>query len=208
MRKLVAAHLLAAFAALFSANLVAAVIPPTGLSPGTQYQLIFATADSINALSPNIADYNNFVTTEAALNPSLPAGVTWSAVVSAASLSAAANAPSIGLPVYNTQGIEVASAGLYTPAVLNPIAFDQFGNASGSAFAWTGSEINGSASPFQALGDGSLALIATVVSSGAWTEGFTGGIPTSTPMPIYALSSVITVPRLNRLRSRCSARRS
>ena len=56
-------------------------IPPA-LSPGETYQLVFVTADSFPATSTNIADYNNFVSAEAAAAPTLAVfdalyGVTW-----------------------------------------------------------------------------------------------------------------------------------
>ncbi len=106
MRKLIAAFLGAAFAVISATQLMAAVVPPIGLAPGSQYQLIFVTADAITPGSSNIADYNAFVTAEAALNPSLPPA-TWDVVGSTASVDANVNAPSEGVPVYNTQGIEV-----------------------------------------------------------------------------------------------------
>ena len=79
MQKSIAVFLLATFApfALSATQLMAGVIPPIGLVPGSQYQLIFVTADTRDATSSNIADYNAFVSAEAALNPSLPSGVTW-----------------------------------------------------------------------------------------------------------------------------------
>src|ERR1700730_10846629 len=119
MRKSVAVFLLAVFAALSATQLMATVIPPIGLAPGSQYQLIFVTGDSITPGSSNIADYNAFAAAEAALSPSLPVA-TWHVVGSTASINANVNAPSGDVPVYNTQGIEVASAaGLYTGSLLN-----------------------------------------------------------------------------------------
>ena len=134
---------LAAFA-LPAAQIMAAVIPPIGLSAGQQYQLVFVTADGRDATSSNIADYNTFVTNEAALNALLPAA-TWHDVGSTASVDANVNAPSGGLPVYNTAGQLVATAGtgLYTATLVNPILYDQFGNAEPANTAvWTGSGSN------------------------------------------------------------------
>ena len=110
MQKPITGLLLMAFVvcALPAAELVAAVIPPIGLAPGMQYQLIFVTRDGRDATSSNIADYNAFVTAQAALNPLLPL-TTWHAVASTVAVNAATNAPSLGLPVYNTGGEEVAA---------------------------------------------------------------------------------------------------
>lgn len=114
---------------VFPTQLLAEIIPPIGLAPGTKYQLIFVTADTTVATSADINYYNTFVKSEAALNPSVPS-TTWNAVAATPTIAANVNAPSTGLPVYNTQGQEVASAatGLYTPTLVNSISFDQFGN--------------------------------------------------------------------------------
>jgi hypothetical protein len=82
------------------------------LPTGTEYRLIFVTADSTLPTSGNIADYNTFVTAEADANPELAAlGATWTAIASTASANALAN---IGEPsnaaVYNLDGGELASS--------------------------------------------------------------------------------------------------
>ena len=110
MRKSIVFFLLGAVAicALHAADLMADIIPPIGLAPGSEYQLIFVTADTTTATSTDITTYNSFVTTEAGLNPSLPSA-TWDAVVSTATVNANVNAPNVMvdgsyLPVFNTQG--------------------------------------------------------------------------------------------------------
>jgi hypothetical protein len=139
MRKSIAVLLIAPSAvfALASGRLKATVIPPSGLAPGSQYQLIFVTADTRDASSSDIADYNAFVAAEAALNPALPNGVIWHVVASTNTVDARDNAPSpIGIPIYNTRGIEVATAAgtLYGGFLVNPIRDDQFGQSVDSNF--------------------------------------------------------------------------
>jgi hypothetical protein len=152
MRKSLAVVLLAAFAALAlpAAQLVAAVIPPVGLAPGSQYQLIFATADPHDGVNTDITGYNSFVSSEAALGVpfGLPSGLTWNAVVSTAAVNANANAQSGALPVYNTAGQEVTApgVGIYTGALDNLVGFDQFGGVATVAQGnnlWTGSNFQG-----------------------------------------------------------------
>ena len=141
--------------------LSAGVILPSGLTPGSQYQLIFVTAGVHNAVSTNIGDYNSFVTNEANLGlPSgLPPGLTWNAVASTSSVAANVNAPSGTLAVYNTDGQEVTAVGVgvYTGALENLVAFDQFGNfntAAQSNKVWTGSDSSGNRLAHATLGGG------------------------------------------------------
>ena len=211
MRKSLAVSLLAAFAicTLHAGNLVAAIIPPIGLGPGSQYQLIFATHDGIAATSSAISTYNTFVTNQAAQNSALPS-TTWTAVVSTDTVNADVNAPNIKvagsyLPVYNTQGVLVSSsanAGLYNSGgIVAAVAADQFGGTPAS-FVWTGSlpggfeyispntrapEGLGSASGFTAVGLDNT-------STGTWLWSSSVGGPQSQAQPLYALSGVLTVP--------------
>ena len=137
-----------------STGVVAAIIPPN-LPPGSQYQLIFVTAGTRDATSGTISGYNTFVAAQAALNPSLPRGVTWRAVGSTSNINANLNAPSLDLPVYNTQGVEVVSAktGLYSSSLMNPITFDQFGNPTSSGVdVWTATYGGGTGDPIWCLG--------------------------------------------------------
>jgi hypothetical protein len=95
----------------FVTPLLASVTLPN-LVPGSQYQLLFVTADTIQATSSNIDDYNSFVTQEAGLNHSLPSDVTWHAVCSTSSTPAISNAPTWNdIPIYGTNGQLIAYGG-------------------------------------------------------------------------------------------------
>ena len=187
---------LAAFAvvALPAAHLIAAVIPPIGLAPGSQYQLIFVTAGTHDALSSDITDYNTFVSNEAALNPSLPTGVTWAAVASTDAVNANANALSGGLPVYNTAGQQEADAmtGIYGGSLFRVPSYDQYGNVQSSQ-VWTGSDQFGIGFPTRVLGSPDAAIVGiSFLDDSSWlvdSSQFTSGV-----RPLYALSSPITVP--------------
>jgi hypothetical protein len=62
---------------LVTLKIMATVVPPTGLAPGSKYQMVFVTADGTPATSTDIFDYNAFARSEAApLNSLLPPGVT------------------------------------------------------------------------------------------------------------------------------------
>ena len=216
MRKSIAALLFAAFAALAvpATHLMADIIPPIGLAPGSQYQLIFLTKDTHDATSSDISVYNSFVTAEAAQNPLLPSGVTWTAVASTPTINANVNAPSNGLPVYNTAGIEVAPAGLYTSdiPVLSINSFDQFGGpgTTNNEFVWTGSEYDGTGSVNLTLGNdpsnpgaqaksggptfGDHVVKPDLVAPGNRIFTSSTDEPISNFNALYALSSPITVP--------------
>ena len=201
MRKLIAVFLLAAFAALAATQLMATVIPPIGLAPGSQYQLVFVTTDAIDGTSGTEAPYNAFVNAEAALNSMLPAA-TWRAVTSTTDGSnAIANAPWLGLPVYNTQGIRVSNNMLsfYSTTHEAAITYDQFGNVA-SPFdptVWTGSfatGAGGSGSAFR-LGDsveGQAIFGHFGMTSSSWIDWSGGSI--NSHRSVYALSGAIPVP--------------
>ena len=188
---------------LSGTHLVGAVISPIGLAPGSQYQLIFATADLHNAVSTDIAIYNAFVTNEAALGvPSgLPSGLTWTAVASTSAVNANVNAPSGTLPVYNTAGQEVTAAGvgIYTGALDNLVGFDQFGGTATAAQAnnvWTGSDFHGAGLAHATLGGGGNGEVGQIALDSTWLQfALKPQVAEVTfSRPFYALSGPITVP--------------
>lgn len=200
MRKATTGLFLGLFAfTLSSGSLLATVLPPTGLASGSQYQLAFLTLDGISQSSSNIADYNSFVTTQAASMISLFPGVTWHAIASTASVNAKDNAPNTTLPVYNTHGevIVPAGVGLYsissgspTPSLTNTIHFDQFGNDNSGVPAWTGSSSAGFKLSGHALGSGSTGMGHTGAKDYLWLQ--LGQFSAIGNQPLYALSTPIT----------------
>lgn len=171
---------------------------PTGLAPGTQYQLLFVTSDTSFATSTNISDYNTFVTTEAALNSTLAAfdsanSVTWTVIGSTTAVNADVNAPSSGL-VYNLENTELASSGVYGGTLLSPVGFDENGNSS-SNNVWTGSTTSGTvAGGINDLGQTFPEIGFANVATGSWIASGNGTF-SNNGLSLYALSSVITVPQ-------------
>ncbi len=174
---------------LLLANTASAAFIPPNLPPGSQYQLIFVTADTRDATSSDIADYNAFVTQQAAMNPLLPAA-TWAVVGSTGTVNAAANAVSFGLEVYTTAGTKVADGFLYSGFLVAPVDFDQF---AGPVFAnpWTGSLADGSAAAFP-LGSETPYFGDTSSTTPPWLSSDFEP-PARLEFPFYALSSPITV---------------
>jgi hypothetical protein len=194
----------------------AAVVLPTGLAPGAQYQIAFVTAHTTTATNSDINYYNNFVTTEANQDSILAGlGVSWKAIASTATVRAYDNAPSNGsIPVYNLAGqlVEGVGTSLYNTnmgpyphtanLILNPIDYDQYGEQYGvneGAAVWTGSTVGGNIYPNDYyngipgyLGSSFVHAGVSTATAGYWID---GGIATwSTDLlPLYALSSPITV---------------
>ncbi len=182
---------------------MAGVILPTGLTAGTQYQIMFVTADTTSGTSGSESDYNNFVTAEAAsLTALLPLGTTWSAVTSTYDgtnyTNAGDNAPTDpAIPVFNTQDQQVSfpnPLGLWVGPILTPVQYDQSGSTV-NAQVWTASQIQGgtgAATLGNALGQSNPTWGYSGSSSMAWIDDSTAS--SSSEFHVYALSSPITVP--------------
>ena len=196
----------AAFAAfaVHGGSLLANVIAPSGLAPGSQYLLIFVTAGVHDAVDTDIEIYNSFVTVEASqgLAFGMPSGATWHAVASTDDVDANVNAPSGALPVYNTAGQRVVApgVGIYTGVLDNLVAYDQFGNVSVAAQeenVWTGSDFQGFGVADATLGaDSGDSEMGRVALDSTWLQ--FAIVPqfgeVTFAKPLYALSTPITVP--------------
>jgi hypothetical protein len=203
MRRRFTASLLAALAALALADapLLADVIAPIGLAPGSQYQLIFVTAVGRNANSSDIEDYNTFVTAEAAQGEPFGLPVTtWHAVASTDDVDANVNAPSGALPVYNTAGELVAAAGvgIYTGTLTNAVGYDQFGAVAIEAQfsnVWTGSDFQGFGIPGATLGSaGEDSEVGQIAVDSTWLQFALAPRfdEVALERPLYALSEPLT----------------
>ena len=101
---------------IFVAGLFALAVPLSAyadfiapnLPAGSKYEIAFVTSGGTTATDPYEADYDAFVTQQAAQNPNLPQA-TWHAIASTYEngdvQQARQNAPfTSSIPVYNTQG--------------------------------------------------------------------------------------------------------
>ncbi len=195
----------------------ASVYLPAGLQPGDKYQLVFVTEDSLTPISTLISDYNQHVSLDAQNNPDLGTsdGVTYTAIASTAEVDARDNALVGENPVYNLAGEGVAFGpdGMWFAAVgghfangswlqppqyvgshAHPIAPH---GASDYDLVWTGSTPDGRSSP-SSTGEFSLGSSDTpragyhTKTNLEWTQAL--HMSASVPLPLYGLSSVITVP--------------
>lgn len=183
----------AAIVAGSSAPLLASVILPTNLQPGSQYQIIFATSQETGASSGSVSTYNALAASSAALDSSLPAGVTWNAIVSTATVAAGANAPSFSnIPIFNSAGVEVSAGNLYSGGSLTgSVNLDENGSPPPISLIWTGATATGgiSANP---MGSAEPEFGESTFTTSSWITGF-GGDGNGISWPVYALSSPITV---------------
>jgi hypothetical protein len=185
--------------ALSAAHLCAETILPTGLAPGSVYEIAFVTSDGTTKSSPDITDYNNFVTAEANEDSVLSAlGVAWHVIASTEAVDANVNAPNDGtIPVYNTAGQLVSDIDtpLYSGAIINPIAYDQYGDWLDS-LVWSGSFATGERTASYDLGAAGTAVWPCQAGrSGDTDQGWLFYAPWDQgSIPVYALSSPITVP--------------
>lgn len=165
---------------------------PPGLTPGTQYQLVFLTSETFLATSSSISDYNADVTSAAALDSAL-SGFTWTDIGSTTAVNANVNAPSTGL-VFTLDGVEVASSGLYGGSILSPIDIDENGNLITNGDVWTGSLTGGTAAGgINDLGQTFPAVGYAGATNGSWIQS-NAAIESNNGLFLYALSEVITVP--------------
>ena len=184
-----------------SAAQAALVVVPPGLAPGAQYRLVFVTAGTRDGTSDNIDDYNTFVTNQvtgsALANALSGAGLTttWKAIGSTASVAArdntGTNPSSTGVPIYLIDGNRVANnnADLWDGSLQHPINRNNLGNGNLEQYVWTGSDSAGLKE--LELGAGSV-LAGFTTDDGNWIS--TKIISNSNPNPMYAMSSVLTVP--------------
>jgi len=195
--------------ALFGVVSTAQALPitlPTGLNPGDQYRLAFVTSGLRDAMSSNIADYNNFVSAAANSQAVLAAlGTTWKAIASTNAVDAQDNTGTnpnnaTGVPIYLLDGttkIANDNAGLWVDYLIAPLDITEAGTAVGSSSpsgVWTGTTTLGAAISGAELGASLPFLgLAPWVSPapGAWINFNIS--PNTEEFHLYALSDFLIV---------------
>ena len=181
---------------LLVGNVLAATLP--NLTPGSQFRYVFVTSGTTAATSTDINTYNTFVNNAASIG-SETSGITgpWRAIGSTATVSARDNTttnPPGGVPIYRIDGELVANdySDLWAGSISNPINVSENGT-SVSPFVWTGSNEDGTISPFS-LGSGSF--LTTLGSSSQTNSLWMDGPPVnaSAPFSLYAMSPIQEIP--------------
>ena len=184
-----------------------ALTTPAGLNPGDQFQFVFLTHDSTNAINSDITYYNNFVNSDAAGATYSGMTVTWLAIVSTATVNAISQTGDANIPVYTVDGMEVASStttapgGLWSGSLLNYIRLSIDGSQN-VAPVWTGTNAQGTQDGPYYLGNTTTTSpngpIATQGRAGntdsSWITFGVVNEPTRVPAYFYGISTVLTVP--------------
>ncbi|MEM7200659.1 MAG: hypothetical protein AAF628_10360 [Planctomycetota bacterium] len=180
-------------------------LPPSDLSPGEQYRVMFVSDSERDATSTDIADYNAFVAADAhAVSEMVALNTNWRAVASTAAVSARANtmtdptpAGSTGVPIYRPDGVRIAddydhlwgtvTTALHASCLISPsgLLLDKH--------MWTGTQSIGI--PRASYEMGAVGFV-VVGDSGHTSSGWAiGGVsPPSLLKHIYGMSDVLTVP--------------
>ncbi|MAG94121.1 MAG: hypothetical protein CMJ48_10265 [Planctomycetaceae bacterium] len=128
----------------------AAPIVPTGVGPGESYHLAFITRDLVPISSSDIDYYNEFVTEQAALNPSVTGtmgspgqyrGISWFAIASTGDGTHARDNALVQAPVYLFDSSKVADGfdDMWDASIDHALNVDQFLSTSVHDFVATGS---------------------------------------------------------------------
>ncbi len=177
----------------------AGFVIPVGLNPGDNYYLAFVTNGSRDATSSNIADYDQFVQSQAMLNPSLTGtseGIQWKALGSTATVNAKDHLGISEAPIYLLDGTtKVAYAGsqLWSGAIGHQISLNQFALEPVLNPVWTGTLQNGNAYPGAALGSLFTEVGRMDTPLSTWVS-FYADLNTISSYHVYAFSPMLTVP--------------
>jgi hypothetical protein len=187
-----------------SSSYAGAITIPAGLTPGSQYRLVFVTADTYAATATNIATYNTEVNSEANAVAVLAAlHTTWLDIGSTATVNAITNIgqdPSI--PIYNLDGQLVANdartnaGGLFSGTLFHAIDYNESGTLD-NTYVWTGTGTNGTGISGDQLGSRNVAEgYSADTTGGLW---FHNGVTSACDgkEALYAISVVLTVPGHN-----------
>ncbi len=170
---------------------------PSGLNAGNQFRVVFLSSAMRNAVSSNIADYDQFITNlavAAGIDTYFGSPVTWQVLGSTATVAAIDRLPKNASPLYRLDG------GLVSPTTTRlwiagptgfPITVTESRVDLGNAVVWTGTLRDGTA--FEPLGAGAFVTFGiTTFSNSGWVA--ENDAPRNEPHHLYGYSSVLTVP--------------
>jgi len=183
------------------------LVTPMGLNPGDRFRFAFVTNGSfygstgtIDAQSSNIADYNSFVTAQAAGALFQGSTVTWKAIGSTATVNARDNVGGFGtlVPVYLVSGTRIADdltdagTGFWSGSLLEFTKLNlSIDGSSVNSYVWTGSNADGTTYSGYELGSGGYTGFGDSNSNGGFTD--YGDDDASYTAPMFEMSGELTV---------------
>lgn len=177
------------------------MLVPAGLNPGDQFRVVFLSSTMHDALSSNIADYDQFITNlavVAGIDTYFGSPVTWQVLGSTSSVSAISRIPLTSPGLYLLNGDKVADSGadLWDGTINEGIFLDEKGFGHFDAPVFTGTLPDGSASISHPLGPGAsitdFGFAFPTITDDRWIR---DGIRNSADSAeLYGVSSVLTVP--------------
>jgi hypothetical protein len=184
-----------------------AFVTPADLSPGDQYRLAFVTDGLITAESPDIAVYNDFVTTAANSQLDLRGlGTTWTAIASTPTVSARTNTGTdpnraVGVPIYRLDARRIADdyVDLWDGALMYALKFSETRKEVNSE-VWTGTSVDGTGAQGSELGpelggvDAIIGLSYRNVNFNAPQWIHYDFADTARSRHMYGMSGILTVP--------------
>jgi len=168
---------------------------PSGLSPGDTFRFVFVTDGFTSATSSDIADYNNFVNTQAGRATYNGSVVTWDAIGSTSSVNAIDNVGQSAAPLYLADGTFVTSSttstGLWSGSLQHAIDEDLSGALKAFLAVFTGTTRSGVSSNdplgnFSSITDGDTGDV-----NARWVQSV--AIPSFLSERMYGISQVLTV---------------
>jgi len=172
-----------------------ALSTPAGLTPGDTFRLVFITDDFMSGSSSNIADYNNFVNSEAGGATYNGSIISWVAIGSTSSVNAINNVGQSASPVYLADGTLVTSSttgtGLWSGSLQNPIDEDLSGSLHKFLAVLTGTTTSGVASSDPLGNFSSITIGDSGETNKDWVQGV--AIPSFLSERMYGISQVLTV---------------
>ncbi len=175
------------------------IVVPKDLAAGDKYYLAFVTSGETTATSGDIATYNMFVNNQAKMVAALK-GINWVAMVSTKMVSASTN---LGLqdgpPIYLLDGmtrvVNTAAALFAGKGLLHAIDLTQSATATMARQVWTGTTPMGASSGFP-FGGSPVTVGDPNSTTDGWVENGAVGVGGNTMLPIYAISQLLTVPKV------------
>ena len=194
---------LSVFAIIFVATRTATagtiISTPAGLNPGDHFRIAFITSDPTVATSTDISTYDSYVTSQANHATYNGNTITWKAIGSTSSVSAIDHIGVTNAPVYLVEGTKVANAdntsvgGLWSGTLFSPIHLDIYGSPQLFTNTWTGTNLDGAATPTAELGSTDTVEYGSYYyQNQQWIE-FYAASP-QIQLKLYGISDILTVP--------------